>query len=609
MKRDDLDKLLKWYDDADESSLDARENSERDRDYYDGYQWTDDEIETMTKRGQPPIVVNRIRRKINYVLGYEQRLRTDPKAMPRTPKHEEAAKAATDALRYIVETNRFDRLKSSVFANMVVEGFGGCEISLKQGRDGIDIILKHVHWDRLFYDPHSRERDFSDARYVGTVTWIDEALLRAQFPDKKSVIDSTGLGNKSLGETYDDKPRRWWTTERRDRMKVIAIFYRDPGKGWMHAIFTDGGFLKDPDLIPYQDEDGANWCPLIMQSAYVDRDNMRYGEVRELIGLQDEINKRRSKALHLMTMRQVVLEEGAVRDVNAARKQLSRADGVIEVAPGLRFEILPTGDMAQGQFELLAEAKNEIDLSGANAALMGKDQLGLSGKAIQAQQQGGATELQPLMDALRDWHLTVLRRCWQLVRQYWTEERWVRVTDDENNLRFVGLNRPVTAGEMLQQRFAELPPEEQQARAQELQMAMQDPRAQEVVDTANDVAELDVDIYIEEQPDIISLQSEQFEQLAQMAGAGVPIPPDVLIEASSLRNKKQLLDMMRQGQGAPDPRAEAEARKLESETIKNESQAQLNLAKAGQTQVGSRLDVAQAMMPQQTLPQGVTAAG
>jgi hypothetical protein len=377
----------------------------------------------------------------------------------------------------------------------------------------------------------------------------------------------------------------------------------------MHAIFTDGGFLKDPEPIPYQDEDGRNWCPLIMQSAYVDRDNMRYGEVRELIGLQDEINKRRSKALHLMTMRQVVLEEGAVRDVNAARKQLSRADGVIEVAPGLRFEILPTGDMAQGQFELLAEAKNEIDLSGANAALMGKDQLGLSGKAIQAQQQGGATELQPLMDALRDWHLTVLRRCWQLVRQYWTEERWVRVTDDENNLRFVGLNRPVTAGEMLQQRFQQLPPEEQQARAQELQMAMQDPRAQEVVQTENDVAELDVDIYIEEQPDIISLQSEQFEQLAQMAGAGVPIPPDVLIEASSLRNKKQLLDMMRQGQGAPDPRAEAEARKLESETIKNESQAQLNLAKAGQTQVGSRLDVAQAMMPQQTLPQGVTAAG
>lgn len=608
MKTDILSKLLEWYDDAEDASQDARELAEMDRDYYDGRQWTDEEVRILTQRGQPPITSNRIRRKINYVLGYEQRLRTDPRAMPRTPKHEDAAKAATDALRYIVEVNRFDRIKSSVFDNMVVEGFGGCEISLKQGRDGIDIILKHVHWDRLFYDPHSRERDFSDARYMGTVTWIDRDTLLAQFLDKEGVIEGTSLDG-NIGETYDDRPKYEWTTKTRDRVRVVAMFYREPKKGWMHCIFTNAGFLKDPELIPYQDEDGRNWCPLIMQSAYVDRNNIRYGEVRELIGLQDEVNKRRSKALHLMTMRQVVMEEGSVRDVNDVRKQMSRADGVVTVAPGLRFEILPTNDMAQGQFELLAEAKNEIDLTGANAALMGKDQLGLSGKAIQAQQQGGATELQPLMDALRDWHLTVLRRCWQMVRQYWAEERWVRVTDDENNLRFVGLNKPVTAGEMMQKRFEQLPPEEQQARMQELQMALQDPRAQQVVQTENEVAELDVDIYIEEQPDIITLQSEQFEQLAQMAGAGVPIPPDVLIEASSLRNKKQLLEMMRGNQGQPDPRAEAEARKMESETVKNESQAQLNLAKAGQTQVGSRLDVAQAMQPQQILPQGVTAAG
>ena len=608
MKTDILSKVLEWYEDAEDASQDARELAEMDRDYYDGRQWTDEEVRILTQRGQPPITSNRIRRKVNYILGYEQRLRTDPRAMPRTPKHEDAAKAATDALRYIVETNRFDRLKSSVFDNMVVEGFGGCEISLKQSRDGIDIILKHVHWDRLFYDPHSRERDFSDARYMGTVTWIDRDTLLAQFPDKEDVIEGTSLDG-NIGETYDDRPKYEWTTKTRDRVRVVAMFYREPKKGWMHCIFTNAGFLKDPELIPYQDEDGRNWCPLIMQSAYVDRNNIRYGEVRELIGLQDEVNKRRSKALHLMTMRQVVMEEGAVRDVNDVRKQLSRADGVIQIAPELRFEILPTNDMAQGQFELLAEAKNEIDLTGANAALMGKDQLGLSGKAIQAQQQGGATELQPLMDALRDWHLTVLRRCWQLVRQYWTEERWVRVTDDENNLRFVGLNKPVTAGEMMQQRFEQLPPEEQQARVQELQMALQDPRAQQVVQTENEVAELDVDIYMEEQPDIITLQSEQFEQLAQMASAGVPIPPDVLIEASSLRNKKQLLEMMRGNQGQPDPRAEAEARKMESETVKNASQAQLNLAKAGQTQVGSRLDVAQAMQPQQTLPQGATAAG
>ena len=58
-----------------------------------------------------------------------------------------------------------------------------------------------------------------------------------------------------------------------------------------------------------------------MQSGYVDRDNNRYGAIKDMIGPQDEINKRRSKALHLLTMRQVVAEQGAVEDVDAARAE------------------------------------------------------------------------------------------------------------------------------------------------------------------------------------------------------------------------------------------------------------------------------------------------
>jgi len=38
-------------------------------------------------------------------------------------------------------------------------------------------------------------------------------------------------------------------------------------------------------------------------SAFVDRDGGRYGAARQLLDVQDEINKRRSKALHLMSVR------------------------------------------------------------------------------------------------------------------------------------------------------------------------------------------------------------------------------------------------------------------------------------------------------------------
>lgn len=583
--------LKTWFDDAEDATDEARTLAERDRDYYDNKQWTEEEAIALNKRGQQAIVINRIRKKVNYLLGYEQKLRTDPKAFPRTPEHTEAADAATDALRFVSDKAKLNNTKSAVFSNMIVEGYGGAEVTIKEAKDGVDIIIRHVHWDRLFYDPNSRERDFSDARYLGTVQWLDRDKLKAMFPNKKEAIDAMNTDVGLSSETYEDKPTYGWYSNSKDRVKIISMYYTDEEGVWFHCLFGEHDFLKDPLPVPFVNAEGKNYCNLIMQSAFCTRENERYGIVREMVDIQDEINKRRSKALHLLTMRQTVGEIGAVGDINAMKREMAKPNGHVEVASGMRFEVLNTQDQMRGQLELLQEAKSEIDILGANAALTGTDNLGLSGKAIQAQQQGGNVELQPLMDCLRHWHLRVIETCWALVKQYWTAEKWVRVTDDENNLKWVGLNKQITVGEQIQQRFAQLPPEEQQARQQELMMAMQDPRAQQVV-VENNVAEMDVDIIIDEQPDTVTLQAEQFEGLTKMVQAGVPIPPDVLIEASSLRNKKVLLEKL-QKMNEADPMT-AEQKKLQlreqaAKAVKDETQAELNSARAGKEQVQTQV--------------------
>ena len=122
-------------------------------------------------------------------------------------------------------------------------------------------------------------------------------------------------------------------------------------------------------------------------------------------------------------------------------------------------------------------------------------------------------------------------------------------------------------------------------------MAMQDPRAQQVV-VENNVAEMDVDIILDEQPDTVTLQAEQFEGLTKMVQAGVPIPPDVLIEASSLRNKKVLLEKL-QKMNEADPMI-AEQKKLQlreqaAKAVKDETQAELNSARAGKEQVQTQV--------------------
>jgi hypothetical protein len=178
-------------------------------------------------------------------------------------------------------------------------------------------------------------------------------------------------------------------------------------------------------------------------SLYVDRENNRYGAVRVLISPQDEINKRRSKGLHLITMRQVRVSQSSGQDHEKIRAEMAKPDGIVS---GERdeFEILPTNDMAAANLNLLQEAKNEIDLLGANAALAGKNEQDQSGRAILAQQQGGMVEVARMFDRLRSLSITVYRSAWNRVRQLWRAEKWIRITDNDSNLRFVGLNQQVT---------------------------------------------------------------------------------------------------------------------------------------------------------------------
>src|SRR6478736_4690674 len=105
---DDVSDLVKMFEDSESATREARKLAERDRDYYDGKQWTETEVRALQDRKQPVVTYNRIQRKIDYLSGLEKQQRKDPKAFPRTPKDEEAADAATDSIRYACDDNDWD---------------------------------------------------------------------------------------------------------------------------------------------------------------------------------------------------------------------------------------------------------------------------------------------------------------------------------------------------------------------------------------------------------------------------------------------------------------------------------------------------------------------
>lgn len=586
----ELSAFCRQFEEAEESTQDSRQKAERDRDYYDEKQWTAEEETALKNRKQPVITYNRVKRKVNAMMGLEKQTRKDPKAFPRNPDDEESAQAATDVIRYACEDNRWDDKRSECAKELAIEGTCAIMVGVKQTKGGIDPDLKRIPWDRFYYDPHSSEFDFADAAYLGQVIWMDLDKARAKWPDKEDVFVETWQQSQG-SETYEDKPRyKMWADYKRKRVRLCEHYYRD-AEGWKFCIFTKGGFVVEPQVSPYMGEDDQPECPIKAVSLYIDRENNRYGEVRTMIGAQDEINKRRSKALHLINSRQIRLSRATGQDAETVRKEMSKPDGIVVGEVG-EVEVLQTNDMAAANIQMLQEAKAEIDLLGPNAALGGKNEAAMSGRALLAQQQGGLTELATYLDRIRCLSLAVYRSVWSRVRQYWQGERWVRVTDNENNLRFVGVNRPVTALQAAAKQMGidknNLEQADPQA-VQQLQMFAMNPMSQQVVAVENNVVELDVDILVDEGMDSPTIAAEEFEAMLKLAGTGmIQIPPDVLIEASSLRNKDRLLEMLKQG---PSPEQmqmaqlqmageAAKVEKTQSETAENYAQIANMQAKA-----------------------------
>lgn len=601
----ELTDRIQKFEEAEQASYNGRQEGEKGRDYYDGRQLTPDEIKTLKKRKQPIVIENLIQPKIDYLCGLERQTRTDPKAYPRTAAHEDDANAATDAMRYVADDQRIDIKRSAVFQNMLIEGYGGVEVIAQRTRGGIDPKVTHIVWDRLFYDPHSMRPDFSDAEYLGYVTWMDANAAKIMWRDKADIIDATvAKPTSSTSETYDDKPRyTYWTNASRNRIRIVTMYCRRDGQ-WYRSVFTLAGDLEETTLSPWIDEDGNPECGLIMQSAYVDRDNDRYGPVRHWITLQDEVNKRRSKFLHLSNSRQIRISPATGLDAQAARNEMSRPDGVFVGEQG-EIEIIGTGDMAAGHFNLLAEAKQAIQLTGPNATMQGKSGQDQSGRAILALQQGGMTEMAPLLDGLRDFNIRLFRAVWNRIRQFWTAERWVRVTDDEQNVRFVGLN--ISKGQAAMLKIGEAVKAGKLDEPTARQYAMQVQSDPSMMQPVNTIAEMDVDIQIDEAADAPTLQIEQFEQLTKLAPMTppqyLPVMWELMIEASSLRNKDKLREIIEQMKNQPDPMQEVQGQMAQvqmasemAKVEKTQSETAENYAQIEQMQTKQQIDAFNAGM-------------
>lgn len=549
-KTERLQMLKGWFEAAVQSPsyVAWREEAQTAWDFYDGEQWTKDEIDALSEHGQPAIVINRIAAKVDNLAGSEVagRTRVIYRSRSGDAGEEQQARVLSDLGLYVAERSEQALEVSAMFRAGLVCGIGWLDVGVEEAEEGVRLFNRREDESTVVWDVLARRADLSDARFVARERWLEESDLVRLFPDKSASVlaalkESGPLVQGGFGASFAYSALRSdgvvYFDPARDVYRVVEMQYKETAKQWrvrlgdgrvvvtfekndvaemdgevesvalverIRVAYFAGDVLLDDRWLPYLHND-FTLIPFVYKRHK--KDGRPYGVVRSAIDAQRELNKRRSKAMHLLNTAQIIADVDAVDDPSALAREAARPDGVILKRAGKDLRILRHTELAASQVQVMEQAGRDIqDVMGVFDESLGKESNAVSGVAIQQRQMAGAMNQMFAFDALRSVKKRLGGQILSMVRQYFTHEMVIMISDLMGAARQVVLNRVGPDG---------------------------------VVE--NDVRRGVFDVVVEEVRDVISGREHEARQLELLIKAGVPIPPRLLVEASGVRGKEEIL--------------------------------------------------------------------
>lgn len=464
-----------------------------DEDYFDSIQYTDEELAVLNQRGQPPTTYNVIQQTVNWVCGSEKRGRTDFKVLPRGKEDSKAAEGKTKYLKYLSDANRTPFHRSRAFEDAAKVGVGFIEIGVQDEDDGEPIYNRYESWRNVIWDSASTELDGSDMRYIFRSKWVDEDVAVAMFPERAAqiadaVTDSSlyssyelGDGDMAMDQAEMDRgdagAMSVVVTHNRRRVRLIEAWYRMPekvkkirGGAFNGQIYDDAdprhaeavqlgaavsekvmmrtrvAIMTSKDLLfegpsPYR-HNKFKFVPIWGYRR--GRDGLPYGMIRSLRDIQDDVNKRMAKALHVLSTNKVIMDEGALPDdwtIEDFAAEVARPDAIIIKKTGKQIDINVDREIAPAHIEFASRNIAMIQqVGGVTDELLGRTTNAVSGVAVQRRQEQGSLATARFFDNLRLAEQIRGEIELSLVEQYATERKQFRITNQRGTPEFVQIN-------------------------------------------------------------------------------------------------------------------------------------------------------------------------
>ena len=180
-----LSEMLEIYNWMEYANREDMNSFEEAFNYYNGKQWSDEEVDMLTSEGRPPLAFNLVFGKVNTVTGLEQQIRSGFKATPVGAEDDELALLATALLKFEDRNKRLQKIFSRAFKTAIICGRAWIDVGTHflPGEVTLSNKIRNENVFNVYKDPDSIEYDMSDAHYLLRQKWLSIPQLKRTYPE------------------------------------------------------------------------------------------------------------------------------------------------------------------------------------------------------------------------------------------------------------------------------------------------------------------------------------------------------------------------------------------------------------------------------------------
>jgi len=586
--------------------------------FFAGDQWRQEDLVKLRETRRPALTINKILSTVANVMGEQILNRSEITFRPKAGGSNEVADALAKVFKHISNTTQLDWKRSDLFADGIItsRGYLDVRMSFDESLQG-DVVITPINPKNVLPDPDAEDADPNTWGQVITTKWLtaddieilyskkDAEILRGRgtstFADSTDSIDGT---RDRFGELVNTRTARFFgehdETER--NIRIIELQQRRLDKSRYFVDLATGETRPVPlswsedkiatakkalgyeiitkiaprirwtviadDIVLHDDWSPYESFTIIPYFPYFRRGNT-IGLVQNLLSPQELLNKVSSQELHVVNSTANSgwkVKAGGLLNMSVDELEQRGAETglVLELNELDAIDRITPNQVPQGLDRISFKAEDHIkSISGVSDSLQGQDRADVAAKAIQQKRQAGTTGFAKVFDSLTRTDFWLARRLLELVQTFYTEPRTFMITNSKGG-----------------------------AQDEEVKVNQFSPEGVIV----NDLTLGEYEVVISSVPQRETLEDSQFDQALALRQLDVDIDDSVLIGASRLQNKTEILQDLEQKNNSEEAQriAQLDLEQKAADVEKTKADAALALAKAGASTSQSSLSDAKA---------------